>query len=290
MSALAAHLAGKVTTIARAWAVTRRDGMVLGFTDHDRVLEFEGITFGASSGLTARAVEQSTGLAVDNSEALGALSDAAIREEDVRAGLYDGARLRAWLVNWANVAERRLIFRGRLGELERDGQAFRAELRGLSDLLNQPQGRVYQKPCAAVLGDGDCRFDLAQAGFSLEADVVSLGDGAFLLPGQPGIAEGWFERGRLAVLTGVAVGRTGVVKRDRETAAGRLIEPWEALGALAPGDRVRIEAGCDKRAETCRVKFANFLNFRGFPDIPGEDWLLSYPVSGARNDGGSLGG
>ena len=63
------------------------------------------------------------------------------------------------------------------------------------------------------------------------------------------------------------------------------------LGAApAQGDMVRIEAGCDRRAETCRLKFNNFLNFRGFPHIPGEDWVMSYPVSSARNDGGSLSG
>jgi uncharacterized phage protein (TIGR02218 family) len=50
---------------------------------------------------------------------------------------------------------------------------------------------------------------------------------------------------------------------------------------------VRIEAGCDRRAKTCRLKFANFDNFRGFPDIPGEDWLVSYPVRGKGNSGGS---
>jgi uncharacterized phage protein (TIGR02218 family) len=51
---------------------------------------------------------------------------------------------------------------------------------------------------------------------------------------------------------------------------------------------IRLEAGCDKRAETCRLKFDNFLNFRGFPHIPGEDWLSSYPVSAGNNDGGGL--
>lgn len=292
MSALAPHLAGMVTTVCRAWAVTRRDGVVLGFTDHDRPLSFDGIAFNASSGMTARAVEQTTGLSVDNTEAVGALSDASIREEDVRAGLFDGARLKAWLVNWQNVAERRLIFRGRLGELERQGKRFRAELRGLTDLLNQPQGRVYQRPCTAVLGDGLCRFDTGLAGFSVEADVIGVTGGVeFRLPGQPGLIEGWFARGKMTVLTGAAQGTVGVIKRDREVSGQRVIELWEILSSgFSPGDRVRIEAGCDKRAATCRDKFANFLNFRGFPSIPGEDWLVSYPVRNGDNDGGSLSG
>lgn len=287
---LEAHLAGGATTLCRCWSLTRKDGAVLGFTDHDRTLAFEGREFRASSGMTARAVEQVTGLAVDNSEAVGALSDAAINEADLRAGLYDGAEVRSWLVNWADVTERRLVFRGSIGEIERQGKAFRAELRGLAEALNRAGGRVYQRPCAAVLGDAACGFDTAQPGYSLEADVVAVAGGSELtLPSQPGFADGWFRLGRVTVLTGAAQGTIGVVKRDRDVAGQRIVELWQMLNAgFSPGDRVRIEPGCDKRAETCREKFGNFLNFRGFPDIPGEDWLMSYPVRTGVNDGGSL--
>ena len=287
---LAEHLATGATTVCRAWAVTRKDGLVLGFTDHDRPLSFEDVEFAASSGLTARALEQSTGLSVDNSEALGALTDAAIREEDVRAGLFDGAEVRSWLVNWVDVAERRLVFRGSLGEIERQGKLFRAELRGLSELMNQPRGQVYQRPCSAVLRDQKCRFDTSAEGYSAEAQVTSIASGVVLsLPSMPGFADGWFMRGRITALSGAAAGQTGVVKRDREVGGQRVVELWEILSAgFGPGDLVRLEAGCDKGAETCRLKFSNFENFRGFPDIPGEDWLVSYPVRGGTNDGGSL--
>lgn len=44
---------------------------------------------------------------------------------------------------------------------------------------------------------------------------------------------------------------------------------------------------CDKRFETCRATFANAANFRGFPDMPGDDFLLARPASGGRHDGGS---
>lgn len=87
---LAAHLATGLTTVCRCWAITRRDGQVLGFTDHDRDLSFEGILFRADTGLTAGVLLQTSGLAVDNAEAVGALTDAAIREEDITAGRFDG--------------------------------------------------------------------------------------------------------------------------------------------------------------------------------------------------------
>ena len=44
---------------------------------------------------------------------------------------------------------------------------------------------------------------------------------------------------------------------------------------------------CDKRWETCTGVFANGVNFQGFPDIPGDDFLTAYPAEGGRHDGGS---
>ena len=50
---LAAHLEGGATTLCHAWKLLRRDGAVLGFTDHDRDLAFGGTTFAARTGLDA---------------------------------------------------------------------------------------------------------------------------------------------------------------------------------------------------------------------------------------------
>jgi hypothetical protein len=44
---------------------------------------------------------------------------------------------------------------------------------------------------------------------------------------------------------------------------------------------------CDKRWETCVGTFGNGVNFRGFADVPGDDFLTAYPTGSARNDGGS---
>lgn len=284
------HLALGTTTVCRAWAVTRRDGTVMGFTDHDRDLAFDSVQFRASTGVTAKALQQSTGLSVDNSEAIGALTSEALSEADILAGRFDGAGVQVWLVNWADVSARKLLFRGSLGEIERTGGGFRAELRGLAETLNQPQGLVYQRTCSAVLGDSRCRFDLSSLGYSDERPAETVLDRRqFQFAGFTGFDDRWFEGGRFVVLTGAAAGLIGVVKNDRLSADGRSIELWQSLGAeIAAGDIVRVEAGCDKRADTCRLKFNNFLNFRGFPDIPGEDWLMSYPTRAGLNDGGSL--
>lgn len=288
---LQAHLETGATTLCRAWAITRADGVTLGFTDHDRPLAFDGITFSASAGLSASQTVQGTGLAVDNAEAMGALSDASISAVDIEAGRYDGAELRAWLVNWAVSGQRVMQFRGRLGELRRAGGAFTAELRGLTEALNRPLGRIYQKPCTAVLGDRACGVDLETPGFATEVALVQA-DAARVLhvPPLPGFSPGWFNHGALTVLDGAASGVRAMIKRDRATGAdgAREITLWAPLGAVpAPGDRVRLVAGCDKRFDTCRFKFGNAENYQGFPDIPGTDWLAAVPATTGESSGGS---
>lgn len=284
------HIKTGVTTLARCWAVLRRDGRTFGFTDHDRALTFDGITFKADAGMTARAIVQATGLSVDNSEAMGALSDAAITEADIEAGRFDGAEVKAWLVNWADVELRSLRFAGSIGELRRAGGAFHAELRGLTEMLNQPQGRVYQTSCSAILGDSACRFDLATDGYAADVAVETLIENRrFVFSDLAGFEPAWFERGRLRVLTGAGAGSVAVVKRDRFINDTREVEIWEAFRSnVQAGDMIRLEAGCDKTMTTCRAKFLNLVNFQGFPDIPGDDWLVSTPVSSGQIGGGSL--
>ena len=282
------RMASGAATVARAWSVTRRDGVALGFTDHDRPLAFDGMEFRPEAGLSALALVQGTGLSVDNSEATGVLSSDGIAEADLIAGRYDGAAVRMWLVDWSDVGSRALRFAGTLGEVRRTGGAFSAELRGLSEALNRPTGRLYQTGCGATLGDGACRVDLSAPGMRADVPAGTTDGLTFRLP-LASFPARWFERGRLAVLGGAAQGLSGVIKRDRTENGLRVLDLWAPLPILpGPTDLVRVEPGCDKRAATCQAKFANMENFRGFPFIPGEDWLMSVPVRAGLNDGGPL--
>ena len=278
------------TKIARAWAISRRDGLVLGFTDHDGELTFAGIRFRPDAGLTAQAVVQGAGLSVDNTEAIGALSDGAIEERDIIAGRWDGAELRQWEVDWSDPTQHRLIFRGHLGEVTRGGGAFKAELRGLSEPLNQPVGRVFNPRCSAILGDAACKVNMNRPGLSGEGVITSIEGGRFQLAGLAGFDDRWFERGRLLVISGAAAEIGGHIKNDRATPnGGREVDLWTQTGIMpAVGDRVTLFAGCDKSVENCRLKFRNFPNFRGFPHMPGNDFALGYARNGSRNNGGRL--
>jgi uncharacterized phage protein (TIGR02218 family) len=290
--ALLDHAATGVTTMCRLWCLTRRDGQVQGFTDHDRDLVVDGVTYRAATGLSARNLERSTGLAVDNTEALGALIDDTLSETDILAGRIDGAEVTIWLANWADLDARMVIFAGEIGQITRAQGAFQAELRGLAEKLNIPQGRVIQPRCGAHLGDNDCGFNAAAPGFSVTATLTEvLGDGTYVVTAAEAPADGWFAHGLLRSTAPQTAGISAWIREDGLIGTARHLTLWlpPAL-ALSPGDTLELVAGCDKQATTCRVKFSNFINFRGFPHVPGDDWLSSFPVSSQVNNGGSMNG
>ena len=101
---------------------------------------------------------------------------------------------------------------------------------------------------------------------------------------------GFFDQGFLTFTSGANAGRKSEVLRHARDGDGDHIELWQAMAApIGVGDGFTISAGCDKRFSTCRDRFDNVVNFRGFPHMPGNDFALSYPVPGGSNDGGSLG-
>ena len=212
---LKVHLLGGLTTLCNVWGVTRLDGVFLGFTDHDQPLSFDSKTFRAESGMSALALQRSTGLSVDNTESLGALHDTSITAEDIKAGRYDRAEVVAWRVNWADVSQRVVMFRGHIGGMRSAGGAFQAEIRGLSDALNQPIGRVYQKPCSAVLGDTSCRFNVVTPGYFFKGRAENIENQRILsFRMSQSFEPNWFLSGRLEITSGAAKGLSGVIKRD----------------------------------------------------------------------------
>lgn len=278
------------TTICRCWQLTRQDGVTFGFTDHDRDLEFGGQVYLAGSGMDASALESSTGLSVDNGQAVGALSAVGLQDADILAGKFDRAEVVQWLVNWDEVAVREMVFRGTLGEIRRGATAFEVELRSLAEGLNTPLGRGYVPSCDATLGDARCGVDLAVAGRVATVTVQSaITARRVLVDAVPAADSGWFAYGEMRWLSGANTGVTSIVKVDAAGPDARDLELWEELRApVQAGDTAALVVGCDKRHATCGTKFTNLLNFRGFPTLPGEDWVTDFPRSDGINTGGSL--
>jgi uncharacterized phage protein (TIGR02218 family) len=289
---LAAHLAGGVTTLCHCWRVARKDGTVLGFTDHDRDLLIDGVTYKAATGFTTTAIEDQLGLAVSNLDVDGALSSAAITEDDLNAGLYDDAAVTIMRVNWQDVSQRVVLRSGFLGQVTRGETSFSAELRGLAAKLDQSAGRIFQRTCAWELGDARCRIDLgapAHHGSGTIASVISNFD--FTASGIGSFASGVFSRGKITWSSGDNAGLEIEVKSHSQGSPNSRLSLFLPMPRpMQVGDAFTITAGCDKTPATCRDRFANVVNFGGFPHMPGNDFALSFAKQGDNNDGTSLGG
>ncbi len=158
-SGFQAHIERETTTLCWVWKLTRTDGSVLGFTDHDHNLDIDGTSYQAKSGFSPSDIDARLGFALDNSSVQGLLSSDVITSTDIRAGLYDSARVEISRVNWMNLSEYGLIWSGRLGDIQiRDGQ-FEAELVGEAAVLERTTGRVFAKNCDANFADARCGLD-----------------------------------------------------------------------------------------------------------------------------------
>jgi uncharacterized phage protein (TIGR02218 family) len=279
---LAQRLGGAATTLARCWRLTRADGRVLGFTDHDEALEFGGTRFAAATGLSGSEAERALGLAPGTQEVEGALSALAITEEDIAAGLYDEARVESFLVEWREPEHFMRLDVATIGEVRRAGESFTAELRGPEAALDRERGRLYRRRCDAALGDARCGVDLAAGGRRVTGAVSSAEDTtAELAAGE--IDPALFLRGQLTIggesreIVGVSPG-SGAGAWRLQIAAPFRVKPEAGADAT-------MTAGCDKSFGTCRTRFSNQLNFRGFPHLPGTDAALSIAKRDDLHDG-----
>jgi uncharacterized phage protein (TIGR02218 family) len=279
---LAAHIAQGVTTLVTCWRVTRTDGVEFFFTDHDRDLVVDGQTYRASTGYSRTAIANDASLSVDNLDVDGLFDAETITEQDMRAGKFDRAEVRIFLVNWADPAMGVLkMRRGWFGEVILTEQgAFRTELRGLSQALQMRLGEIASPECRADLGDHRCKVDLALwtrtgvvTAITADRAVFHIGhDGAYT-------SDGWFDGGALTFTSGNNAGKTSEVK-SWVASTGR-VELFLAVGYdIQVGDALTIYPGCDKRLDTCVGRFGNAVNFRGEPFVPGIDAMMQYPDAG----------
>ena len=289
-SGMQSHLDSGATTLCWCWILTRRDGQTFGFTDHDIDVSCDGISCVADSGFSATELQSSLGLSVDNVDVEGALSADLITEEDISLGLYDGAEIAVWRVNWMDTSQALLMRKGNLGEITRGDTYFSAEIRGLAAQLQQKQGRVYQAGCDAVLGDDRCGVDTSDSILSASVTVIGVAGGQVLqISGADNFKAGWFNRGVLTFVSGENAGLSYQLQSHILTGGIVSIGVWSAfLKPVAVGDTLDLVAGCDKRFATCVKKFGNGANFRGCPHMPGNDFVTTYPSPDSDDLSGTI--
>ena len=286
-ASLAAKLDAGVTTLAAAWRLTRGDGVTVAVTQHDRDVIFDGTRFVAAHSFLGSDFEKEINLAPDRTALSGALTLDAISETDLALGRWDQAKVEAFWVDWANPVDFIAMWTGMVAAASWRGAAFELDIVGSQARLNREIGRVYARSCDASLGDARCKIDVSGENRTTQGTLASvISDRSLTIAVPLGQAPDHFVGGVLTILAGpLAMWRSDVTDIVASTTAWTLsiARPFP----LSPhiGDSLHITMGCDKRYSTCTTRFANGLNFRGQPTLPGDDVAFGGPaVSG--NTGG----
>ena len=260
----------RLDTLALCWRLERQDGAGLALTSHDRSVIVDGIVHNPAPGLLPASVRRRGGLNPGSADIDGAISAAGLSETDLELGRWNGAAVRLDLAQWADDGWPPVnLASGEIGEVAVSGAGFTAELAGPTAALDAPVCPATSSECRATLGDRQCRVDMA--GRRRSAVVVSCaGERITAEPAATPEHGG----GRVIVVSGPSCGWSSPIVAVTEGVM--VLREAPRLG-LAPGTRLWIEEGCDKRFETCRTRFANALNFRGEPHLPGNDLLTRYP-------------
>lgn len=270
-AALLNHYQSGATQLALLWKVIRKDGTTFGFTDHDVSIPFEGLVYESSSAFDASAVSSKAQLNVDNLQVQGLLTSEGITAADIEAGLWDGAEIQVRRVCWKDTSKGAEVLRvGELGEVERRGGLYLAELRGLAQRLQTLIGRVVAPSCDAQLGDARCGFSLAGSPTATLPGTILTTDGASMLQANLSAEDNWYTSGWLLMTSGAAsgIGREVKLHQAGSPATVHTVLPFPLL--LQPGDTFEITVGCDLQKSTCKTKFNNVINFRGFSFVPGQ--------------------
>jgi uncharacterized phage protein (TIGR02218 family) len=266
---------GALTRLATCWRLVRGDGVALGFTSHDRPLMIGGLRHDSAPGMSPSAVVQGMGLDVDTMEVAGVVSADALTEADLLAGRWTGARVELFMVDWAAPDAGRLVLAsGRLGAIEVGtvgDPTLVATLESPVATLRATLVERYAPMCRARLGDARCRIDMRPRRHW--ASVLWSADERLAAALPAGLTPGQFVEGEVRALDGPLAGLdrriVGVV--DGPDHEALLLD---AALAAAPGTRLWLWEGCDRRFQTCVSRFGNARHFRGEPHVPGDDLLL----------------
>lgn len=162
-----AHLLQRTLTLSNMWKMTRQDGTILGFTDHDEDLTYDdgfgALLYEARSGMSASALSSSNEMRVDTQEADGLLTSTRITSNDIRAGRYDNAEIRHFKVNWQDLSASMGDIKMKIthtGEVGTKNQVWVTELRALAQAYSQNIIDLIQPQCGVDLGSLKCKVRL----------------------------------------------------------------------------------------------------------------------------------
>lgn len=204
------HLGGDCTTICRLYKITRTDGTVFAFTDHDQDIDTTnyqsylsdgGYVYEAAVGFSPTASENKSDLSVDNQEATAFIDTDNITEKDLRYGIWDASDVEIRVVNWQDLTFGEIKLRkGQFGNIQMKNGVLTTELLGLTNKLQILLGRTFGTSCDAELGDSRCKAVVpVEAGSVNTNPSVGLNDAHHVTPNSGLAGAAGFATGLLVV-------------------------------------------------------------------------------------------
>lgn len=283
-SLLQARLDVGSTTLCHIITITTKDGTIKRFTDHDQDVVVGAETFLSDKSLAVSAITSSANNGIQSTNCNVIFSDDGIAEIDVARGVYDKATVQFAIIDYEYTSYGRIILlTGLLSTINvtnrRTGQI---EVRGLLTRGDVRIGEYFSAQCRADLGDARC--GVATAAFTTTGTVTFVENQTKLRVSlATDFANGFFTFG---VITFTSGDNDGISMEVLNQFAYDVDEDSIYLSLRMPfdvqvGDTFDLVAGCDKRAETCKTKFDNFLNYRGEPNVPGPDFITDFLQTGS---------
>jgi len=277
---MATHLAGDAHTRCRMLRLDLKDGTSIGISTHDKPILFDlgdgAILYDPATGILPSAISLSEGFDTDNCEVSGPIADV-VTLAAVKGGRFNRARARLFDVNWKALSQGPIRYMGGdVGDARVEGGKFVLTLRSDMDRFNQTIGRILTPYCTADLGDAQCQATFV----SITGTVTAVTDSMRCTVSFAGsYADDFFNAGKVQFTTGALAG-TAPVEIFTWTAGGALVLFMPLAAAPQIGDTLTISQGCPKTRDACRDTFNNIEHNRSFPDVPGSDQVLKYPVPG----------
>lgn len=269
-SALQSAISTGSTTLCRIFTITSQSGEVRRFTDLDIDLTYDGNTYQASKSfkVTNITMAANSGVSTTNVEIM--LGADSITELEMLQGFWDSGTFKVSWIDWSYPDNGEIVLLvGDISTSQLSNKYMGAfEVRGILNRADQRIGQYYQAECSADLGDARCTKPLDT--FTVAGIITGVTSRTRLSANFSSIS-GFYSFG---VLTWTSGANTGLsIEVLSQVATGglgqSLITALEMPADPEIGDEFNIVAGCDKRSVTCKDKFDNILNFRGYPFVPG---------------------
>ena len=280
----------QVMTLCTCIKIYLQNGKKIGFTTHISNMRFieEPDLLYLSKGFTPTAISQNNEMAVDNLDGQVIIDSESVKEDDLEKGIYNYAYFEIFEINYMSKSNgyysyNRIIqgLNGTIGEVKRSKLQFDTEYRSLAQYLAITIIDLCKVNCNVDLYDNKCKVNVD----ALETDgitfkwhrtttiesIIKTNTFTIVDNSKP---DDFYNNGKIEFLSGQNKGRIYTVKSWDQTTKTITIQIPTNYPVVI-GDQVKVYAGCNKYKGNCKDKFNNYVNYRGFYDIPGLDFIIS---------------